>query len=220
MDNLLQIFLTGIIMGNTVCMLSSCTMSPLLYITATGSGVRHSVKSVLVFSLSRIASYAALGAVAGGSGLLLSKFMGSNVFYIAIGMLTGIVDILIGFSIMLDLQFFHFPGVCRYTGMLLKKGYSMLLLGVLLAVIPCVPFTSFFTQVMVERGGLLAGAVEGSVFGVGISLSVPFWALAIFSGSAPAGILKKQSFLKTLKVICGIILVIIGAKYILDGIRL
>ncbi len=215
MNNLLQIFVTGIIMGNTVCMLSSCAMSPILYITASGQGVKHTVKSIGLFSLSRIAAYSALGAVAGGSGLILSKLLGNSTFNIILGIVTGVVTITIGITILLDQEIFHFPGICRYTSALLKKGYSMVLLGALLAIIPCVPFTSLFTQVMIERGGLFLGAVEGFLFGIGISLSVPFWLLAIFSGSVPRRVLQNRRFLKSFKIICGLILVIIGTKYMI-----
>jgi len=201
-------------MGNTICMLSSCAMSPILYITAEGPGIRRTIRSIGIFSLSRIAAYAALGAAAGGSGLILSKFIGSGAFNITIGIMTGVVNMIIGISIMLDQESFHFPGICRYTDRLLKKGYNMVLLGVFLAITPCVPFTSFFTQVMVERGGLLLGALEGTAFGVGITLSAPFWFLAIFSGSVPERVLKNKRYAKIFKIICGCILVIIGTKYI------
>jgi sulfite exporter TauE/SafE len=108
--------------------------------------------------------------------------------------------------------------MCRYIGQILKNGYSIVLLGVFLAIIPCVPFTSFFTQVAMEHGGWLLGAVEGITFGIGISLSVPYWILAIFSGSVPQIILRKQVFFKALKIISGVLLLIVGIKYVFDAI--
>jgi len=211
---MLKILLTGIIMGNTVCMLSSCAVSPIMYLSATNPGVKHTVRFILLFSLSRIITYAILGAIAGKLGLVLDNLIGSSEFDLVLGLITGAVNIGIGVFIIIGQEPFHCSRMCRYANGMLKQGYSMILLGIFLAVIPCAPLTSLFTQVMVQRGGLLTGAAEGTLFGIGITLSIPFWSLALFSGAVPGKILKNERLARVFKIICGSILIMNRLKYI------
>ena len=214
---MLQIMLTGIIMGNTVCILSACALSPVLYFSATNPGLKRTVWLTALFSLARIGTYAALGAAAGASGLILDRLVGSSAFALAAGLVTGAVNVMIGLAIVIGQRPLRCSRICRYADGFLKRGYGIVLLGVFLAIIPCAPLMSFFTQVMVRRGGLVTGALDGALFGVGITLSVPFWLLVLFSGSIPGRILKNERILKTFRILCGGILVVIGLRYILDA---
>lgn len=212
---MLKILLTGIIMGNTVCVLSSCAISPIMYLSATDPGIKHTVRLITLLSLSRIITYAILGAIAGKLGLILNNLIGSSIFGLVVGLITGAINIIIGVFIIFGQKPLHCSRICRYADGMLKQNYSMVLLGIFLAIIPCAPLTSLFTQVMIQRGGLLIGAAEGALFGVGITLSLPFWGLALFSGTIPGKILKNERVARVFKIICGSILFIIGLKYII-----
>lgn len=212
---MLKILMTGIILGNTVCMLSSCAVSPIMYLSATNPGAKHTVRLIILFSVSRIITYAILGAVAGELGLILNNLIGNSTFSLILGLITGAINIVIGIFIIISQESFRCSRLCRYAKGMLEQGYSMIMLGVFLAVIPCAPLTSLFTQIMVQQGGPLFGAAEGGLFGIGITLSIPFWSLALFSGVVPGKILKNERFTKVFKIICGSVLIVIGLKYVL-----
>jgi sulfite exporter TauE/SafE len=205
-------------MGNTICILSACALSPVLYLSAINPGLKRTVWLVALFSFARIITYAALGMAAGAFGLMLDKLIGSSVFSLLVGLFTGAINILIGFSIVIGQHSARCSRLCRYTDGFLQHGYGIVLLGVFLAIIPCAPFMSFFIQAMAQRAGLLAGALSGALFGIGITLSVPFWLLVLFSGSLPDRILKNDRVLRTFRIICGGILVVIGLRYIISAV--
>lgn len=218
MQNILEVFITGVILGNTVCTFSSCTMSPILCIASSGGDVKSSVRSLSIFSVFRLATYVFLGAAAGIAGIELSRAFRSDMYNMLIGIITGSVILLTGFFIILGIKA---PSVfCRLrkTFKLGTGSRNFAFMGVLMALVPCAPFTSLITQVILGQGGIPAGALKGLIFGVGTTINIPLWVFGIFSNTVSRKLLTENRFYMAFKIVCGILLGVIGIRYILGTI--
>ncbi|HYE84387.1 MAG TPA: sulfite exporter TauE/SafE family protein [Clostridia bacterium] len=210
-----ELFITGFILGNTICAFSSCAMSPILYISASGSDTKSALKALCIFSSARVAVYILLGACAGISGRWISKLFDSIAFHTAMGIITGIIIILSGILIISEKKL---PGpACRLikSTHLKKSGINMAMMGALLALVPCAPLTGLLSQAFADAGGVVYGALGGLLFGLGTTASIPLWLFGLLTGFAPLRILTHPTYYRNFRYICSFLLVVIGMKYII-----
>jgi len=207
----------GIILGWGPCM-TFCTPLISPYIMATQSGWLRGLKSVIVFSLSRIISYIILALIVSALGqLVISKFYeskaGENIFLI-IGLFIIFLGIILLWGKLPNLRFYQ--KLCKYTTPQSLK--SLAILGLLIGFSPCLPLLGILSYIAFVSKNLLYGAFLGLCFGLGTLLS-PLIPLGILSGSLPKLIFRREKFLNIFNRICGLFLIYLGFQLVIKVLK-
>jgi sulfite exporter TauE/SafE len=188
------------------------------YIAATKEGPGRALKTYGVFSLTRIAVYALFGVAAG--------FFGESVFQrFSETLLPKVLYIVFGaFCVLLGslLLFQRSAWGRRCQGALSrcagpKDHGNAVLFGLVIACSPCAPLLAVLGFIALISDTWVKGVVYMSAFGLGTVLS-PLILLAAGAGWA-AGFLKKyERAAFFLKVLCGAVLLLLGARFLITGI--
>lgn len=208
-----DIFIMGVILGVGPCLyFCAPIISPL--IAATQSGWLKGLKSVILFSLSRIFAYVVLASVATVFGqLTIDRFYGDKLtknIHFTIGLfilLIGVI-LLLGKSPRLKIC----QRLCRHTTSQSLK--SLVILGLLIGFSPCLPMLGVLGYIASESKDLLYGAFLGLCFGLGTAIS-PLIPLGILSAGLPRLILRRERFLDIFNRICGLFLIYLGLQLII-----
>ena len=178
----------GIGMGWGPCLAFS---GPVLlpYIAATKGGWQEGLKVSALFSLGRIFGLAPLG------GLASVAFAS--------------IIVLMGTLIVLD-RGFELPLHRVFAEHLVGGGSeSMLGLGFLIGISPCMPLVAVLTYIACTATNVLQGVVYAVSFGIGTIF--PVMILGPLVGLLPEKI-KSPKHLRAFRVVCGLILILFGLQ--------
>lgn len=213
-----DIFIMGIILGWGPC-LSFCAPIIFPYIMATQSRWLKGLKSVIVFSLSRIISYIILALIATAFGqLVISKFyeskMGENI-YLIIGLFILSIGIILLLGKSPNLKFCQILHKYTTSGSL----KSLIIFGLLIGFSPCIPLLGILAYITLVSKNILYGGFLGLCFGLGTLLS-PLIPLGILSGGLPKLLFRREKFLDIFNRICGIFLIYLGFQLVIKVLKI
>ena len=203
----LKLLTAGIGMGWGPCLaLSGPVLLP--YIAATKGGWQEGLKVSALFSLGRIFGLAVLGGLASVAFASINRFFPpyrSAYLYLAM----AIVIVLMGTLIVLG-RGFELPLHRVFAEHLVGGGSeSMLGLGFLIGISPCMPLVAVLTYIACTATNVLQGVVYAVSFGIGTVF--PVMILGPLVGLLP-GKIKSPKWLRAFRVVCGLILVLFGLQ--------
>ena len=202
-------FILGLSFGWGPCLVS-CGALILSYIAGTGKNVSKGITTYLLFSVSRIFVYLVLGLAVFFLGrLIFERFfnlfrlvsISGGVFVISLGALM----ILGKGANLISCSFLH-------RHILEKDSKSIIILGLIMGILPCAPLVSMLTYAgLISRNGF-ENLLYIFSFGLGTIVS-PLVILTGLTGLLPK--LRSNSYEKVFNIVCGLIMVILGAQLII-----
>jgi sulfite exporter TauE/SafE len=210
----LQLFGIGLTFGFAGPCLFSCTPFLITYLAGKKLKWRQGLKEVLVFFSARLFAYLLLGYLAGLSATLLRRF-GSSGLILLLKPSGGLIIILLGIIMLLDKG----PPSCgcRFS---INKAFtfsSLLVLGFISGIFPCAPLTALLFEITLVSKTALEGALCAFTFGLGTFVS----GFIIISGVSrviswlPEKVLKSELSRITFRIICSLLLILLGISFIL-----
>jgi len=210
----------GLFYGLTLCSFSCLPMlAPYLFANAMrpahegrrGGGFMPAFNLTALFIITRVVTYAVLGAAAGLAGEALVAWLDEGVFM----PLAGVIIAGIGVAVM-----FARNGGCarppRARGNGAWRVAHMLGLGMATSLMPCLPLTAVL-MLAAARGDALEGLLFGLLFGIGAAAS-PLYYIGGATGWLATRIREEiPKHAALLRRINGIILLAFGARLILSG---
>ena len=209
-ENLYYLFISGLILGSGPCL---CLCAPILvsYTAIHKKTFKDSLFSYLVFSLCKLSGYAILGFFCAlgvkiitspqGAKYLDSIYLGLGCFIVLIGTTTIFYR---GKKITL---------ICNW----LNKGNirNVGILGLLIGFTPCLPLLGILNYIIIIAKNIPQAITFSLVFGLGTVVS-PLFLLVLFSGKLVNQFSKNNTFKVAIRIICGLILLLLGGKIILQ----
>ncbi|UCD44211.1 MAG: sulfite exporter TauE/SafE family protein [Candidatus Bathyarchaeota archaeon] len=210
-----ELFLSGLALGLGPCMVF-CLPILVPFIAGTRQGGFEGLKATLTFSLSRLAAYTLLGLLAGFSGELLIGLLVGGGYSLYAWTLGGALISLMGVLIIVGAE----PRLGQYDffsrfdiGSDLK---GLALLGFLVGATPCGPLLGVLTHIALTAETPVVGGFYALCFGLGAAIVTPVTLLGVLSGAVPPLIFRDRRVVKTFRVVCGLMLVVIGARHIVS----
>ena len=194
--------------GAGPCMLI-CAPILLPYIAGTKRTWREGLKATLVFGLTRLVIYSLLGGVVGYVGYYLFQLFYNRLWGVYLWTLAGIFIIILGILIVLG------KGVknpfCRFLqGQTLENSTkSMIFLGVVIGLSPCLPLLAVLTEIMFLAEEFYQGFLYGLAFGVGTVIS-PLLLLGALAPFLTGKLSRTQRSARILNLSCGVLLIGMG----------
>jgi len=211
---ILILFLNGIFFGAGPCMVS-CGPLILSYCVGTKRNLKESLKVWLMFSLSRLVVYIALGIIAGiFSQIALERFYSArltDVLFICAGAFILIMGIIMFF----DNKIEH--NLCKtfQAKFIQKNKYAAILLGLITGILPCGPLLGILFFIALISKNYLEGAIFSFSFGLGTFLS-PLFILVVFAGAVPKLLAAKPKIYLIFKRISALVICYLGLSLILS----
>lgn len=197
--------MAGFVMGWGPCLTHS---APLLlpYIGATKGHWKDGLKIGLAFSGGRLLALGFLGGIATVAFSHINQFFPPH----RSGWLYGVVALfMIAMGILIVTG--KGLGIGAGKGILDKGTESMFVFGLLMGVAPCVPYVAILTYIAcVAENAVLKGVWYAVSFALGTAIA-PI-VLGTLSGVIPAKLLRSGKLLKAFQVICGLVLIVFGAR--------
>ncbi len=211
MEEYTALFVTGLFMGLGPC-LAFCGPILFPYIAGSKKSWLGGLKDILIFSASRVVIYAILGLLASNIGYFLTEVISSPKFNFTKYLGAGIFVLLLGIIMILGRTKFFF---CRllHRETIEKSTKSMVLLGILIGVSPCLPLLGALTTIAGLAKGPLVGAFWGFSFGLGTVIS-PLIILALVAGGLGKLLSLKPILHQVASRICGLFLIYFGIRLI------
>ena len=204
----LKLLTAGIGMGWGPC-LALCGPVLLPYIASKKGGWREGLRVSVMFSFGRLLGLAILGGLATVAFASINRFFPphrSGYLYLAMAILV----VLVGVLIILGKGF----GVPLYRTLrehvVDGSSGSMLGLGFLIGISPCMPLVAILTYIACTATNALQGVAYALCFGIGTI--VPIMVLGPLVGFLPQKLLKSPIHLRIFKIVCGAILVLFGLQ--------
>lgn len=209
-ENLLFLFLTGIVFGSGPCLVS-CAPLLMSYTALFKKSIKDSAVSYFVFSLTRLISYCLLGALCGIFSGILNSTAFSNYLDI-ISILLGVFILVIGISTL-------FPGWALYRRFcsIFHKGNikNVGLLGFLIGFSPCLPLFGILNYIIIISHNWLNAVIFAFAFGLGTVIS-PLLLLAIFSGKLAGYFSQNRRINLAIRIGCACLLIFLSGRIILQ----
>ena len=209
-SNGVKLLLGGLIIGWGPC-LAICAPILLPYIGGTKTGWREGLKTALIFSLGRILSLILLGAMVTIAFRYINQFFPphrSAYLYLIV----AFSMILLGTLIILGKGFRISLGKTIEKAILGSGTKSMLLLGFLIGISPCVPLISVLTYIACIAENIISGILYAVLFGIGTA-TAPI-VLGTLTGIISGKTFRKPLLYKLLQIACGIVLLFFGLQLI------
>ena len=194
-------FMQGILVGSGPCFLT-CAPLVLPLIAGTTRGRRAGLEAVLVFGSARVAIYTLLAGLAGYLGADLFRLFYSQTWALALRLAAGLFIILIGGLMLAGRQFTNPLCVFLQKQTLKHKYKSLIVLGLIVALAPCLPLIAVLTEIMFAAEKLYQGWLYGLSFGLGTLISP----LLVLGALMPDLAVK----FPRLNVFCGLLLIAAG----------
>jgi len=210
MNTSIELFIIGLTVSFGPCLLF-CSPVILPYIAATKKGWREGLKSVLIFTLSRLVAYTILGLLVGLLGRLLTEklYRFDNFLFILGGLFITLLGILIIFG--KDPQLRLCQVLRRYTVDSERGG--LILLGITVGLLPCLPLLGVLTYIALRATSFWQGALYGFSFGMGTVIS-PLILFGVLASALPGILIKSQKVLNFFRTACGFLLFLAGVQLI------
>ncbi|MCK4223708.1 MAG: sulfite exporter TauE/SafE family protein [candidate division Zixibacteria bacterium] len=209
-SNFLKLLIGGFTMGWGPCLAYS---APLLlpYIGGTKTGWKAGLKIGVMFSLGRLLALAILGGVVTFAFSSINRFFpphrsGYLYLFVALFMITLGIFIILG------------KGFGVGVGKIVKKrildsgAESMLFLGFLIGISPCVPLVAVLTYIACVADNIGLGILYALSFGIGAAVAPII--LGALVGILPEKLFKSAKLLKAFQIICGTVLILFGLQLI------
>jgi len=213
----LQLFVIGLSFGISGPCFLSCTPFFITYLAGRQLKWGQGLIEALIFLSARLFAYLILGYLAGLSAMLL-KQLGGSVFILFLKPLGGVIIVLLGLFILLARE----PACCKER-FLAHKAFtygSLFSLGFIMGILPCAPLLALLFEITIISKTAFQGMLCALSFGMGTFIS-GFIIIAGLSGIIswlPAKVLKSNFSLSVFRVICSLLLVLLGAGLILSKI--
>ena len=204
-------FVLGITLGSGPC-LASCGPLLISYCVGTRRNIPGAINAYLIFSLSKILAYLALGV----STFFVGRFIFDNFpnLYRIIQVCGGIFIVIMGALMLTGKSLAGGPCTFLHNHLLGENKKSMLILGLLIGFLPCAPLFSVFTYSTLVSITWHQAFLYSFAFGLGTIIS-PLSILVIFAGLMARVINKEREIsIRVMGVVCGLILVFLGAQLI------
>jgi sulfite exporter TauE/SafE len=205
-----SMFLSGLLFGSGPC-IASCGPVLISYIAGTQKNISKAITVYILFSLARIFVYLVLGLLVFLLGRLAVQGLMEHYSRYAL-ILGGCFIFLIGLLIAGGGKFHFNP--CRF----LQKDFlendkkSIVLLGLIIGFLPCLPLFAILTYVGFVSKTWLDSLLYSFYFGLGTFLS-PLILLAGFAGVIPKFLSRgKVIYAKIFRIICGLIIMVLGIQ--------
>jgi sulfite exporter TauE/SafE len=201
--------LTAYIAGSKICPAARESMS------GRREGSAEAFKDIFIFLSGRLLAYLLLGALAGLSGSVLKKITGSSIFSY-LGPLAGAVTIL--FAIILFTGKSSGSCACPTTGGKMLNLGGIFTFGFLIGISPCAPLLALLFDIALMSKGLFDGILYAFFFGLGTFLSglITIGAITGLLMRVPAVLIKSKRANTIFRIVCGLLLVALGAGLILS----
>lgn len=209
----LELFIIGTTISFGPC-LAFCSPVILPYVAATRRGWREGLGAVIIFLLARLGAYVLLGLLA---GLLGGVFVeGLRRFEYLVFLFGGLFISLLGLLIIFGNEQGHRSCQVLKRQMVDDSLRGSLLLGLTVGVLPCLPLLGVLSYIALKAQNFWQGAFYGLSFGMGksISLLIP---LAILASSLPESWIKNTKIYDFFRLLCGLILFLIGVNLIVSS---
>ena len=207
--NYFQLFAIGLSFGFSGPCFLSCTPFLLTYLAGKKLKWGQGLIEALVFLSARLFVYLILGYLAGLSAILLRKF-GNSQFIAYLKPLGGVFIIILGLFILFSKES-GFCGNRFLVGKIFTFG-SLFILGLIMGISPCAPLLLLLFEITIIAKTAFQGLLCGFSFGLGTFIS-GFVVIAGLSGVIswlPARFLRSKISLLTLRIICVLLLVLMG----------
>lgn len=210
-QNAIELFIVGISSYFGPCLVY-CAPIVFPYIAASRENTAERMKSILVFSFSRFCAHIAMGLLAFTVGkTLLTVFSGyAGEFYLVFGL------VIIVFGIMVLMGKRHLWQMFlprKEEGEEQPKGNKdLIIMGVLMAVFPCVPRLAVLTYIALEAATFRQGLLYSAAFGLGEFLS-PVILLGVLVNFLPLIFTRKTRVF--FRAVCGIVMIVLGLNFVI-----
>ncbi len=204
----LKLLGAGFGMGWGPC-LAFCGPILLPYIGATKGGWREGLRMSAMFSLGRLLGLAILGGLASVAFASINRFFPphrSGYLYLAMAIFIVLVGVLIVLGKGFELPLHRTFGKHVVDG----GNGSMLGLGFLIGISPCVPLVAILTYIACTVTNVLQGVAYALCFGIGTI--VPMMVLGPLVGLLPEKMFKSPTHLRVFRIVCGAILILFGLQ--------
>jgi hypothetical protein len=206
---MLKLFLIGLTSSFSTCMLFC---SPLLcgYVGGTRTGWLSGIRASAIVLITRLLGFGILGGVAFIlKKVLLDWFMESKNI-LSIG--GSLFIILLGVIIIFGRSKVNIFCKIKERFKRISQPYDLILLGLLMAFIPCPPHLVLMSYIALTSPSFIWGMGAGMVFGIGTS----FLPLVLATGmSQIPQIILKPGVLRGFRILCGIIVIAVGLQLLI-----
>lgn len=210
---LVSSFLLGVTLGAGPCM-ASCGPLLISYAAGTNKSVFKSLGAYFLFCFGRIIVYLALGVLVYNFGQAVTEH-----FVVSASKITaycaGAFIALVGILVAIGRGFFGVTCLKWQKFFLEKDPKTIFLMGLLIGLIPCLPYVSLLSYIGLVSKSWHDAAVYSFAFGIGTAVS-PLLAIVGFAGFLP-GLLKDEKFRRLFNALCGLVLVVLGVQLIMRG---
>lgn len=210
-----QIFVIGFSFGLAGPCFLSCSPALITYSLGTKKKLSEIISDICIFLFGRLLAYVLLGYLAGLSGVVLRQFISSHLSFF-LKPISGIVSIIWGVFVLISKQSDSF--VCRWIQNKIPNFTSLLLLGFLIGISPCVPLLALLSEIVLISKTVWDGICYGLFFGLGTFIS-GLLIIGVITGILSGLILKilrseKSRFI--FRVICALLLILWGLSLIFN----
>lgn len=209
-----ELFVLGATLGAGPC-LAVCAPILIPFIASTGQTWYRGLGAAAVFSFFRALAYAILGLVSVLCYAFIEGLVApENKYYLSLSV--GLFVAAIGLVFIFMKRDIHLPVFGRLGDRLLRNSNgSMAVLGLLIGFSPCLPLIGALALIASQATSVAGGALLGLTFGMGTFLS-PLLLLAVLAGHISERMSKSRRLFGTLRMVCGIVLVVSGL-YLIRG---
>ena len=198
---LIFFFIQGFLVGSGPCVLT-CAPLVLPFIAGTKRDWREGLEAALVFGLARVFVYTLLSGTVGYLGVYLFQLFYNQAWGLAIWLAAALFIISIGILMVAGRQFNNPFCVYLQNELLKNKIKGLIILGLIIALAPCLPLIAVLTEIMFTAEKFYQSWLYGLSFGLGTLISP----LLILGALVPALFAK----FSRLNIICGLLLVAAG----------
>ena len=208
-ENLYYLFISGLILGSGPC-LSLCAPILVSYTAIHKKTLKDSFFSYLVFSLCKLSGYAILGAFCALGVKIITSPLGAK-YLDSIYLILGCFIVLIG-TTTIFYRGEKFTLICNW----LNKGNirNVGVLGLLIGFTPCLPLLGILNYIIIIAENIPQAITFSLVFGLGTVIS-PLFLLVMISGKLVNQFSKNNIFKTVIRIICGLVLLLLGGRIIL-----
>jgi sulfite exporter TauE/SafE len=211
MAEIIELFLIGLTSSFSACLLFC---SPLIvgYIGVTRKGWSSGLKAVSLILTFRLVGFIILGLIASVAGrLLLAWLIGAQRILFTLG---GALIVSLGALIIIS-QKSRNP-FCKIAGKIrrLSTPGDLIFLGLLMALLPCVPHLVLLGFVALRATSIYQGMALAAAFGIGASIA-PLM-LGTVSGQLHQITLSKGWIGTGFRIFCGGLIIAVGLQFLMD----
>lgn len=205
---IISLFVSGVLFGSGPC-IASCGPVLIAYAAGTGRNVFKAFKVYILFSLSRISVYLAMGILVFFLGrMLLEGALGGLSKYIFI--LGGAFIIAVGIIMLLGRRLEFKPFQFLYRNILERDKKSIVIIGLIIGLLPCAPLLAILSYIGLISKSWADSLLYAFVFGLGTFIS-PLILLLLLSGLI-SRFVKEKNYCRVISFICGLVIIFLGVQ--------